>query len=366
MVLTSPSISFPVPVLTPIVGRPNSTNLQVLQQQLYANARSVASDRGGGTQGHLALLMSNAAYLLRPGAIAFDIPVSPGILGVPPNQASSAQITDLKRVYENELLSFNTYQFVRTELVKQITTAVESTYLQTLCDADFGFADVTPAAMLTHLKTTYGVMTGIEIEKNRARLSEAWDTATPIENLWTNITEIRRIATSVTQAIGDTAVITLVLPMFERTGLFTHAVNSWNSMTVAAQTYDAFKTHFTRANELRVTALTSADVKYSNMATTGNFTITTPVTNGNVAVTPPRVARDVSDQISVSGNRFYYCWSHGLCQFENHTSEKCNHPKPGHITTATAFKRQGGSNIFVTKEDRTPRQSTTRSPTANN
>jgi hypothetical protein len=81
--------------------------------------------------------------------------------------------------------------------------------------------------MLAHLQSTYGVLTGLEIEKNRACLSETWDTGSPIETLWAHISEIRRIASNAEQAIGDTAVIALVLPMFERTGLFLHSVNSW-------------------------------------------------------------------------------------------------------------------------------------------
>jgi hypothetical protein len=258
-----------MPVLTPIQGRPTNSTLQILQQQLYQNARSVASASGGGALGHLALIMSPAEYIRRPGAIAFVIPASPGILEAPPRGADPAMIAELKRVYNNDLMVFNTYQAVRSALQNQISTAVEPTYLQAIKDVDFGFADVEPHAMLTHLKTTYGVLTGTEIEQNRARLSEAWDTSSPIESLWARIAEIRRIATNVNQEIGDTAVIALVLPMFERTGLFIHSVNAWNGMDVADHTYARFMTHFTRANELRVTALTTADLNFAdaNLAT---------------------------------------------------------------------------------------------------
>ena len=241
----TPTLVFPTPVLTPIVGRPTSSTLQVLQQQLYQNARAIASDLGGGALGHLALIMPAAEYTLRPTAVAFRIPQNPGPLGAPPDRATAVDRSELKRVHDNELVAFSTYQAVRTALINQIILAVEPTYIQALCDADFGFADVPPSRMLTHLKTTYGTLTGLDIEKNRARLSETWDPTSPIETLWARVTEIRRIATTATQPISDAAVIAMVLPMFERTGLFSHSVNAWNMLDLADQTFDKFVSHFT-------------------------------------------------------------------------------------------------------------------------
>ena len=68
------------------------------------------------------------------------------------------------------------------------------------------------------------MLTGLEIKQNRARLSEAWNTTSPIETLWARIIEIRRIATGANQEISDAAVIALVLPIFEHTGLFIHSM----------------------------------------------------------------------------------------------------------------------------------------------
>jgi hypothetical protein len=112
--------------------------------------------------------------------------------------------------------------------------------------------------MLRHLKTTYGILTGTEIEQNRAKLTEKWDTSSPMESLWACIAEIRRVATNANQPIGNMAVMSLVLPMFERTGLSTSNVDAWNSLDPNTHTYATFMTHFTQANELCVTKLTSA------------------------------------------------------------------------------------------------------------
>jgi hypothetical protein len=346
---TAPLIAFPVPVLTPIVGRPNASSLQILQQQLYQNARSIASDRGGGAYGHLALIMPADAYLLRPNAVAFIIPVSPGMLAAPAGDATSARLFEAKRVHDNATIAFTTYQAVNTALMNQILAAVERTYVQTLCDVDFGFADVLPSALLTHLKTTYGVLTGLEIETNRSKLKDPWDPSSPIETLWARIVEIRRIATGAGQAIDDNAVIALMLPMFERTGLFLHTVNAWNSMERVLQTYVTFVSHFTRANEVRLTKLSASDLGFADT----HFTTTSAVKKV-VPVTPPRGGIETSIPESVFTGVWHYCWSHGLSQHAVHTSASCSNPKPGHIVTATAQKRQGGSQEFRTREDRRP------------
>lgn len=357
-----PSLVFPKDVLTPIKGKPTASSLQVLQQELYQNARAIPTTLGGGSLGHLGLIMPAAAYLLRPTAQLFLIPAPPGLIPAQPANATASQLFEVRRLHDHNSMVFGTYQSVRNALTNQILAAVEPTYLLALCDADFGFVDVLPSVMLTHLKSTYGTLTGGEIELNRAQLSAAWDTTSPIESLWARITEIKRIAAVAEQPIEDRAVIALVLPMFERTGLFLHSVNTWNAMEADVQTYALFMTHFTRANKLRVTDITAADLKYAD----ANFSTTAPLTS-LAAVTPPRGATSLVTAhpptgATAEGARLYYCWSHGLGTQATHTSNTCRQPKPGHKKEATTFKRFGGSNIFRTREDQPPRFTRTNQP----
>ena len=144
-------------------------------------------------------------------------------------------------------------------------------------------------------------------------------------------------------------VIALFLPLFAQTGLFLHSVNSWNSLNIADQTYVRFVSHFTRANKLCVTALTSADLKFANSNLAKS---TTYVDVTKSIVTPPRTHHPYST--SVSNTQWYYCWSHRLGTLEHHTGFNCRSPKSGHICQATVFKRQGGSTSFTTKEDCLP------------
>ena len=130
------TLVFPTPVLTPIVGRPTNSTLQVLQQQLFQNARAIPCFLGGGVDGHLGLIMTPVTYLTRPNAIAFVVPESPGLLAAPPNDVNMLVVAEHKRVYNNNIKVFQKYQSVRNALIQQIIAAVEHTYIKALCDID--------------------------------------------------------------------------------------------------------------------------------------------------------------------------------------------------------------------------------------
>ena len=73
-------------VLTKIHGEPTYKNLKDTKNQLKSNACSVASDLGGGTLGHLGLLLTAAEYATT-SAVPYVRPVHPGILTIPPGTA---------------------------------------------------------------------------------------------------------------------------------------------------------------------------------------------------------------------------------------------------------------------------------------
>ena len=61
----SNDIVFATPVLTPpLADEPTHASLQLLQQELNANALQIHSRRGGGLHGHLAQVLSAEEYTL--------------------------------------------------------------------------------------------------------------------------------------------------------------------------------------------------------------------------------------------------------------------------------------------------------------
>jgi hypothetical protein len=221
------AIVFPHVDLDVIVGKPTNTSVQKLKPQLYTNARSVASPRGGGTNGHLAIVMPAPAYLVQAAGVPFFIPVHPGAAPVHAVAATAAMIAETIRLYNQQIVEHTLYNRVSTELTSQILHAVDITWLRELENTDFGFADVTPVMIIEHLEDNYAVLTPEALEANRTSLSDAWNPDQPIENLWIKIFEIQCIATAGNAKISDVAAITLTLAMFEQSGLLAITTQQW-------------------------------------------------------------------------------------------------------------------------------------------
>lgn len=340
---SSTKFNFPYETLTPIEGKPTNTTLQLLQRQLYTNARAVDSPRGGGTHGHMAMLLSDAEYIARAG-VPFLIPFHPGAAPDTAVNATAAQIAEAIRAYNQALADVTLYNRLSAALTAQIITAVNASFLSTLEDPDFGFSDITPRAMLAHLRTEYGTMTPEELEHNRAALSEPWNLDEPIEDLWAKIANIQRVATLGQVPIPDITVITLTLAMIEKTGMLATTTEKFRLRPIDEWSLDVFKAEFKRGNQERVRKLTAGDAGYHG-AHQASLQTPLPAVAAAAAVTPlPTPVVPV--HVSVDGGKMYYCWTHGLGTHRNHTSATCNHKAEGHKDDATAFKMKGGNNTI--------------------
>ena len=198
---TAPSLPFPHPVLTPITdGPPTLVSIKTLQRQLYANAKSIPTTLGGGANGYLALVMPDADYLARTG-VAFPAPPHPGDQPIHAAAATAAQITEANRQYDRQLTVHSAYITVKEELKRMILLAVPDIYLNTISDATFGYADITPQRLLTHLVDTYATVDEDDIENNRKTLEAPWNPDDPIETLWTRILNAQQYATAAAEPI---------------------------------------------------------------------------------------------------------------------------------------------------------------------
>ena len=138
--MASSKFNFPYESLTSIAGKPTSTTFKLLQRQLFTNARSVPSARGGGNHDHLAILITSAEYLARVG-IPFTTPVHPG----PPPAAEGTAV----RNYNDALADVTLYNNLRAALTAQILIAVNASFLapQKILILD--------SAILSHLPCSY-------------------------------------------------------------------------------------------------------------------------------------------------------------------------------------------------------------------
>ena len=342
MSTTTPTIRFPHEKFTPIMGVPTAGAIRTLTTEVYANARAVYSSAGGGVNGHLGIAMPPAEYLTRAGE-AFNLPTHPGDQADPPAAATGPAIVALNRVYDKAITTYATYANVRETNKQQILQAVDHTYIATLKDPIFGFADTTIPEFLAHLRATYGTLDANQLETNRSQLSIAWNPDQPFENFWEHITSIRDIATTAGQPINNATAMQLTLDALRKSGVYDHAITTWEERPDADQTWANYKIHFTKLDKLRLQRLT-AQAAGSHGA---NQTTTTPPT-ATTATTTSHVHSD--------GIPLYYCWSHGLGKNPNHTSTTCDNKKTGHQLDATIFDRKNGSPFISCGNSGQPRR----------
>jgi hypothetical protein len=170
---TNVTANFPFPILTPFatdLSPPTHTTLRVLQKEINANAFSVHSNEGGGQHGLLPLTIPAARYLAVANVV-FPAPAAPPISPVIAAGASSAATGEAVRQHQESVRVLQRYHDTDRALVRCIIAATSSTYIEALPDDEFGYAMVTSFQLLTHLHTTYGVMTAADINANMVRMN---------------------------------------------------------------------------------------------------------------------------------------------------------------------------------------------------
>jgi hypothetical protein len=162
--------SFPHPVLTTVQGEPDYQTIHAIRKSLQANSRAIDTHVGGGTLGHLGLILSDASYaMISPatdvGPTLWIIPQAPG--RSPANtDGTAAQISAARHMWEEDVQTYRTYTSVQQALKKQIISVFKPIYLDVLNDNMVGFANISARDILDHIFGTYGNITAVDLEIN--------------------------------------------------------------------------------------------------------------------------------------------------------------------------------------------------------
>jgi hypothetical protein len=280
-------------------------------------------------------------YVARVGQ-AFIAPNHHGDAPIHAAAATSAQITETNCQFSAALAEHTLYRTVAENMKRQILATVPHLFLNILADDDMGFADVTCTALLTHLRTTYGVITSKERELNRNQLSAEWTPDNPIEDLWIRIRNVHRYATAGHEPIPDTTAICLTIKVLEQTGVFLTATERWREKEEVDWTMIDFQAHFNKADKERIRKLTAQTGGFhgAHAATDSAHQSSAPPDTSNATPAAPF-------SVKADGCTMWYCWSHGLGKNRAHHSKTCQNKKTGHKDDATVDNRMGGSNIIM-------------------
>jgi hypothetical protein len=148
--------SFPHPVLPIVQGEPEYQTIHATRKSLQANSRAIDTHLGGGTLGHLGLIISDFSYaMIAPTTDTCPtLWISPQALGRAPANidGTAAQISAARHVLEEDVQTYRTYTSVQQALKKQIISVFEPMYLGVLNDNMVGFANISARDILDPLQ----------------------------------------------------------------------------------------------------------------------------------------------------------------------------------------------------------------------
>jgi hypothetical protein len=206
--------SFPHPILPKVEGKPDYQTIHATRKFLQENSRAINTHLGGGTLGHLGLIISDASYSnIAPPTdeepTFWETPNAPGRAPAT-TDGTSAQIIAARHIWEEDVQTYRTCTSIQQELKKQIIGVFEPMYLEILNDNMVGYANISAREMLDHLFETYGNITAVNLEINFEHMRRAWDP--------------------------------------QQTGHFMSACRRWNKKPAAEKTWTHFKSHFAAAH----------------------------------------------------------------------------------------------------------------------
>jgi hypothetical protein len=121
--------SLPHPILPTVEGEPDNQTINTTRKFLQANSRVINTHLGGGTLGHLGLIISDVSYsnIAPPTADAPTLWKTPNTPGRAPSTTdeTAAQISIARHVCEEDVQTYRTYTSVQKALKKQITSVFE-------------------------------------------------------------------------------------------------------------------------------------------------------------------------------------------------------------------------------------------------
>jgi hypothetical protein len=172
--------------LTAIKGRPNYENINTIHRQIYANAASVKSRRGGA-HGHLGQITTAATYVTVM-ATPYNNPPNPGSLPPLPAAAFPAQWDDTKAAHKRALDEYNTSHNLDKAINQQIIKAVKDPiFLKLIENHIAGFSRVTAHTMLQYVFNAYGNIIPLQLDANDTMIKEQWDPSTTIIFIFSRI-----------------------------------------------------------------------------------------------------------------------------------------------------------------------------------
>jgi hypothetical protein len=228
---------FPHPILPTVQGEPDYQTIHATNEFLQSNSRAIDTHLGGGTWGHLGLIISDDSYAMiaPPTNEEPTLWVTPNAPGREPAtmNGTAALISAAHHIWEEDVQTYRTCTSVQQALKKQINSVFTPMYLYILNDNMVGYANISARCMLDHLFETYGNITAVDLEIDFEHMRRAWDPQQPVETLFKQIQDCADYSEAGGVLIGHPQQINVGYAKIFATGHFMSACRRWNEKPTA-------------------------------------------------------------------------------------------------------------------------------------
>ena len=240
---------FPHSSPTKIRGEPTYKSFKKLKNELRANASSVDSDLGGGDHGYLGLILSENEYQRICPQHPFEAPAFPGKLVIP-RGTDTVDALNLREEHRNGVAQYRECREVEKALLRHITTAIDSKYIDFLKNEDTDLIEDDIPTVLTYLFSDYGKVPTREVkDKEREVLGTSFVPSDPMVTIYRPIEQLRTLAQIAKIPYTESQIVDFGIHLIKNTRDFETALGEWNRKPAEDKTWGIFKDHFQDAQQ---------------------------------------------------------------------------------------------------------------------
>lgn len=234
--------------------RPNHSNIRALERDLFDKLQAIQSAQSD-EWGYRGLAEQPAEYAMK-SATPWTDANNPG-----PHRpvGLNAQLTrDAETIYDAGKMEYLSQLNVTQAIINALNVAVPKEFKRgtnaagTIMGAGPYRNNNNPRAILLVLRTLYGRPTPAEKQANNALFGAPWNPADPIETYFDRLEDCFVTAIIATPPYTMAQMMDMAIMTLQITGLYSVALTEWERTPPIDKTWDALKSHFAAAYNLRL------------------------------------------------------------------------------------------------------------------
>ena len=158
-------------------------------------------------------------------------------------------VKEMKRLYDLELAVYNRALQFQVQIKWLMLQAVPKKYIAILRHLLMQFTNITPAAILAHLVTTYRRIRARDLERYLINIARPWDPDADIKTVFNHGAFCRELAQEGGNSITNASYVLILVKIFRESGVFPMEIREWSRLPEADKMVVHCMEFFTKAYE---------------------------------------------------------------------------------------------------------------------